>query len=115
MGVERAIVIVILTFIGLLIMLFLILYYYRASVRRVNILNISEKTDEILSISLPAILYSKRFFLKNKKANTISFFIFLLLAILVIIAMVMIYYLIYRGIISYRIEEKAEEVLNKNI
>ncbi|MEM1684132.1 MAG: hypothetical protein QW038_01905 [Nanopusillaceae archaeon] len=114
MGVDRSIVIIILTFVGLLIMLALIIYYYGAAVRRADVLNVSKKMDEILSISSPIILYPKKN-LKNKRTNSMSFFVFLILAIVVIVAMVMIYYLIYRGIISYKIEERAEELLNKNI
>ncbi|MEM4588304.1 MAG: hypothetical protein QXW13_02200 [Nanopusillaceae archaeon] len=116
MGVDRAVVIIILTFVGLIIMLIIIFYFYGASVKRVDILNTSKRLEEVLSISLPTILCSNlKKSLRNKRTNTLSFFVFLILAIMTIIAMIMIYYLIYRGIMVHKVEDKMEDILNKSI
>lgn len=116
MGVDRAVVIIILTFVGLIIMLIIIFYFYRASVKRVDILNTSKGLEKVLSISLPTILCSNlKKSLRNKRTNTLSFFVFLILAIMTIIAMIMIYYLIYRGIMVHKVEDKMEDILNKSI
>jgi len=104
MAVERAIVIIILSFIGLIIILFLILYFYNYPRKYADYFNLTKQVEKV-SI-LPFTLY------KRKRGDTMSFFIFLILAIVVIIAVVMLYFLSYKEIISIDIGNKTEGLLN---
>lgn len=107
MGIDKAIVTVILVFIGLVIMIAIIFYYYKIIVKRADSFNTTKKINEILSIVPLSFVFSK-----NKKANNLSFFIFLILALLVIVAMIFLYYLIYRGVISFDIENETNKAIN---
>lgn len=106
MGVDKAIVTVILVFIGLLITIAIIFYYYRIIVKRAEDFNSTKKINEILSIVPLLSVFSK-----NKRSNSISFFIFLILALVVIITITILYYLIYRGAISTNIENETNKII----
>jgi len=103
MAVERTAVIIILSLIGLIIILFLIIYFYNYPKRYVSYFNISQHLKETIGIFL---LFSR------KKGNTVSFFIFLILAIVVIIAVALLYYLSYKQIILVNVTNKAEGLIN---
>jgi len=103
MAVERTTVIIILSLIGLIIILFLIIYFYSYPKKYVSYFNISQHVKETFGIFL---LYPR------KKGSTISFFIFLILAIVVIIAIALLYYLSYKQIILVNVTNKGEELIN---
>jgi len=103
MAVERTIVILILSIIGLIIVLFLIIYFYNYPKKYMDYFNITKHVKEITIILLA---YNR------KKGNTISFFIFLILAIIVIIAIALLYYFSYKGVMHADITNKTEGLIN---
>jgi len=104
MAIERTVVIIILSLIGLIIVLFLIIYFYNYPKRYVDYLNISQHIKETLGIFLLC---------SRKRGNTMSFFIFLILAIIVIIAVALLYYLSYKQIILVDVTNKTEGLINE--
>jgi len=103
MAVERTIVIIILSIIGLIIVLFLIIYFYSYPKKYVDYFNITKHVGQIS----PFLLAYNR-----KKGNTISFFIFLILAVIVIIAIALLYYFSYKGIMYADVTNKTEGLIN---
>jgi len=103
MAVDRAVVMIILSLIGLVIVLFLIIYFYNYPKRYVDYLNISQHVKGTVGIFL---LFSR------KRGNTMSFFIFLILAIIVIIAVALLYYLSYKQIILVNVTNKTEGLIS---
>jgi len=106
MAVDRAIVIIILSLIGLVIVLYLIIYFYNYPKRYVSYFNVSNASNYIETSAGLLLLYSK------KRGDTMSFFIFLILAVIVIIAIALLYYLSYKQIMLANVTNKAEGLIN---
>lgn len=106
MAISRTLVIVILSFLGFLIILLIVLYFYRIPIKYVPFFNISKNlqaiTSQILLLNI-----------RRKKADSIFFLISLILAILVIITMAILYYNIYRQSISLDIENRTEKIIEE--
>jgi len=103
MAVERTIVIIILSIIGLIIVLYLIIYFYNYPEKYSGHLNI---TEHVGKLSLFLLAHNR------KRGDTMSFFIFLILAVIVIIAVALLYYFSYKGIMYADITNKTEGLIN---
>ncbi|MEM0325100.1 MAG: hypothetical protein QXW35_04315 [Candidatus Aenigmatarchaeota archaeon] len=107
MAISRALVIVVLAFLGFLIIFLIILYFYRIPLKYTSIFNVSKNLQSITS-------YIFLLNCRKKKANGMSFLTYLILAILVIIAISIIYYMIYKQSISLNIEDLADKIIEEN-
>ena len=108
MAVSRTLVAILLAFIGLVIVLFLIIYFYSYPKKYVNYFNVSNDINNI-NLLVYALLY------KRKKSNTSSFFIFLILALIIIIAVGTLYILSYKMVISINIGKGAQKLINSTL